>query len=629
MTATSEKSYQFKAQTQKLLKIIINSLYQHKEVFLRELVSNSSDALNKIRIKQLMSEKILDNDVELSIKLIPDKEAKTITIIDTGIGMTQKELVENLGTIAQSGTEQFLQEFEQTNDDSLIGRFGVGFYSAFLVANKVEVNTRSFSQNSKAWRWISEGIESYTIEESDKTTRGTEIVLYLNEDDESFLEDYELKSLIKKYSNYVAFPIILGEDTINEQTALWRVSPKEVTDEQYKEFYNQIGQFGDPQLKIHISTDSPYEFFSILYVPKSRPLSWSGEKEWGLKLYNRKILINDKNKDFLPEYLRFIIGVLDSEDLDLNVSREVLQNTRVQRAIFKYLHKKVIEEFETLAKDDEEKYLEFFKEYGGFLKEGVSANDKHKDKLIDLIRFHTTSDEGQNGSVSLADYITRMKPDQKEIYYLTGLELDLLKSSPHLEYYKKEGYEVLLLGEPIDSFLMMHLLEYHEKKFFLIDQDESIEEDKHEEKDEEDEEEDEPKIKEGPFAPILNRFVSVLAGKVNDVKTSDRMVDSVARLVTPKGGINSNMQRAMKIWESQGNNPGMNFGMTGKVLQINPNHSIIKSLNDIIQNNEEDERIDIIINQIHDNARISEGDIPDFNELLDRSEKIISHALKK
>ncbi|MCH8908019.1 MAG: molecular chaperone HtpG [Candidatus Heimdallarchaeota archaeon] len=334
-------SFVFKADTQKLLSIIINSLYQNKEVFIRELISNASDALNKIRIKQLTSEKIFDSDAELVIELISDKEENTLTIRDTGIGMNQKELKTNLGTIAQSGTAEFLDALE-SNENDLIGQFGVGFYSAFLVSKKVVVKTRSFSQNSKPWTWESEGTEDFQIYPGDKEDRGTEVILHLKDDFGEYNEDYRLKSLVKKYSNYVEFPIKLGEDTLNDQTALWRVSSSEVKDEQYNEFFNHLGSFGEPMVRIHLSADVPIEFYTILYVPRARPRNVvSGDKEWGLKLYNRKILIEEKNKDFLPEYMRFVIGVVDAEDLDLNISREVLQNTRIQTHIKNYLHKKL------------------------------------------------------------------------------------------------------------------------------------------------------------------------------------------------------------------------------------------------------------------------------------------------
>lgn len=624
----STSQYEFKTDTQKILKIIINSLYQHKEVFLREVLSNASDALNKVRIRQLTNEEVFDNERNLEIELIADKEASTLTIRDYGIGMTKDELVKNLGTIAQSGTEEFLKALEE-GDENLIGQFGVGFYSTFLVADEVDVISRSAIPGESAWKWTSNGEDSFSVEEAEKDTRGTDIVLYIKEDDKEYLEDYRLKSLVRQYSNYIEFPIKLGEDTLNEQTALWRISPSEVTDEQYKEFYNHLGQFGDYVAKIHVRVESPSLFYALLYIPPTKNRMFNQQDaEWGLKLYNKKILIDEKNKDILPEYLRFAVGVVDAEDFDLNVSREVVQSGRLQRQMKNYLQKKILSTLEDLAKSDEEKYLDFFKEYGPFIKEGIASNDKNKDRLTNLLRFHSTNKDDAEGATTLAKYIERMKPDQKEIYYLSGLDLDTLKKSPHLEYYEKEGYEVLLLSEAIDSFLMMHLHEYEEKKFFLIDQDESVELDEPEVKEETDEEEGEKKKERtGPIGKLMDRFAEVLGGSVADVKTSDRLVSAVARLVTPKGGMSSDLQRAMKIMESQSGS-NMSLPMMGKVLQLNPEHEIIKELNSRFEKNPEDKIINLTINQIHDNARLADGDVPDFNKMTQRIEEILSLSLK-
>lgn len=621
-----DEQYDFKTDTQKILKIIINSLYQHKEVFLRELLSNASDALNKVRIKKLTNEEVFDADKELEIEILIDKENNTITFRDTGIGMNQDEVVTNLGTIAQSGTEEFLKALENV-DNSLIGQFGVGFYSSFLVAEKVEVLTRSYESNSTGYKWVSTGEASFSVEEVEKEFRGTEIILHLKEDTKEYLEEYKIKSLVSQYSNYIEFPIKMGEDILNEQTALWRVSPKEVEDEQYDKFFNHLGQFGKYMAKIHVRVDSPHLFYSLLYIPPTKNRMFNTQdSDWGIKLYNKKILIDEKNKDILPEYFRFVVGVIDADDFDLNVSREVVQSTRVQRQMKNYLQKKIISTLEDMAKDDEEKYMEFYREYGPFLKEGIASNDKFKDRLIDLIRFNSTNKE-EDGAVTLTQYVERMKPDQEQIFYLSGLDIDTVKKSPHLEYYVKEGFEVLLLGEAIDSFLMMHLNEYNEKTFFLIDQDDSVELDAPEEPTE-DGEEPKKKEREGSLGKLMDKFMDTIGGKVADVKTSDRLVNAVARLVTPKGGMSSDLQRAMKIMESQGGS-SLNLPMMGKVMQINPEHEIIISLNKKFEDNPDDEIIDLIILQLHDNARLVDGDVPDFNTMSQRSEKIMALSLKE
>ncbi|MCE7734305.1 MAG: molecular chaperone HtpG [Candidatus Heimdallarchaeota archaeon] len=633
MSTTSESSHKFQTETQKVLKIIINSLYQNKEVFLREIISNASDALNKVRLKLLTSEKVYEREFDLKIELIPDKENNTLTIRDSGIGLTKQEMIHNLGTIAQSGTQEFLDALESgENGDSLIGKFGVGFYSAFLVADEVVVESRSYKPNAKGAKWKSGGESEFTVTANERVNRGTDIILKLKDDFKKYTEDYELKNLISKYSNYVEFPIMLGEDQLNDETAIWRISPKEVEEEQYEQFYQNLGQFGKPMMKIHVKTDIPIEFYSILYVPPTKPRQMANDKDWGLRLYNRKILVEDNNKDFLPEYLRFMNGVVDAEDLDLNVSREVLQNTRVQSSIKKYLHKKVLDELEKQAKDDEDAYMDFFREFGPFMKEGIASEvtDKHKNRITNLLRFYTTGEGGNDGSVTLAKYLERMKVGQDTIYYLTGLDMDMVKKSPHLEYYKKEGFEVLLLGEPIDSFMMMHLTEYHEKKFYLIDQDESEDDESDNTKaDDSAEEGEEKKEKTGPLAPILNLFVEVLGPKVTDVKTSDRIVDSVARLVTPKGGISSDLQRAMKIMESGQGSPAMNLPMMGKILQLNPDHELIISMNNMVENDENKELLTSLIEQIHDNSRIIDGDVPDFLAMTKRIEKIMSKTLSE
>ncbi|MGB1811259.1 MAG: molecular chaperone HtpG [Candidatus Kariarchaeum pelagius] len=647
--------FSFKAETNKVLKIITHSLYQQSEVFLRELISNASDALNKARLKKLTSDTILDPDLELEIKIRIDKTNKTLTISDSGIGMSKKELMENLGTIAKSGTENFLKALEEGENDSseLIGMFGVGFYSAFLVSDKVEVVTKGISTKSTGWKWSSDGEDSFSIETIDKNERGTEIILYIKDDESEYLEEFRIKQLVKQYSNYVAFPIKLikedeeeEDEILNEQKAIWRQSPDEVTEEEYDAFYRYLGQSGTPLAKIHVRVESPIQFSAILYIPSFKPQNFGMTNDkWGLTLYNRKVLINEYNKDLLPEWSRFIVGVVDGEDFQLNVSREVLQSTRATRTIEKYLTKQIIKKLEDIANetqkliDEDEKpesfidYMLLWREFGAFIKEGVASEAKHKERLIELLRFNSTDENGKDGSVSLEDYVKRMGVDQEKIYYLTGLEYDLLKNSPHLGYYKKNKLEVLLLGEPIDSFLMMHLTDYHEKEFFLIDQDEEESGEENEDGDtasnSDNEEEQETKLKEGPFAPLLNKMVDVLGGRVRDVKMSDRLVGSMARLVTPSGGINSNLQRAMKIMDAQGGNAGLGLPMMGKVLQLNPENEIIITLNNIIEKDTKDERIEPLILQIHDNARILEGDVPDFSDMLKRVETIMNYSLNQ
>ncbi len=640
MTAQVE-TIPFKTDVKRVLDIIIRSLYQHKDVFLRELISNASDALSKMKIKTLTNEEAYQKDAELKIELIPDTKNRTLTIKDTGVGMTKEELIENLGTIAKSGTLEFLEKIENLDDKAeLIGQFGVGFYSAFLVADKVTVRTRSYIPQAKAWEWVSDGVDSFSMNRIEKEDRGTEVILHLNEEDEEFLRPYKLRELVKKYSDFVSFPIYLIEEKdeekeekeekeeeekkpeiLNSMEAIWRKNPKEVTDEQYLEFYRQVsGKWDEPFLKLHLRAETPLEFFAILYIPATKTSSvYIPDADWGLKLYSKKILIQEHNKDLLPEYLRFVVGVVDSEDLPLNVSREVVQSGRIIRNIKNYLEKKLIEELEKLAKDDKEKFLVFYREYSALLKEGIAQQSKHKDKLIRLLRFYSTDDsvDGRTGAVSLDDYLVRMKPKQEEIYYLLGSDIEVLRNSPHLEYYKEKGFEVLLLPEPIDNFLMMHLREYEGKKFKNIDQEEET---KEETKDKKDKEE---KKEEGPHAELIKKFKDVLGDRVQDVKVSDRLVTSAARLATPKGGLDSGLQRALHLMQGpQSGNKYATELLKGRILQINPKNEVIQK----IESNLEDEKVPYLIKQVYLNAVMAEGEYPELKELIENVEEIMKRS---
>lgn len=643
------ETIKFKTDVKKVMDIIIRSLYQHEEVFLRELISNASDALNKVRIKTLTSEDVYQKELPLEIQLIPNKEKGTLTIKDTGIGMTKKELVTNLGTIAQSGTLEFLNNAEGEELDELIGKFGVGFYSAFLVADKVEVRSKSYKPRSKSYVWSSEGSENFSIEEISMKERGTEIELYLKEEFKKYLEEWEVKEIVKKYSNFVAFPIkwMLEEEdesedeeksedgeksedeeketehVLNSQKALWRMSPSDISDEEYTEFYRTIsGKWDEPLLRLHIKMESNIEFYAVIFIPKSKPVMYTPETEWGLKLYSKKVLIQEKNQDLIPQYFRFAVGVVDSEDLPLNVSREVIQNSALTRKMKSFIEKKLIEELKKLQEEDKEKYLEFFREYGSYIKEGIASEDKNKDSLVELLRFHSTYDDvdGRTGAVSLDDYLIRMKPEQEEIFYLTGNGQEIIRKSPHLEYFEKEGLEVLLLGEPIDNFLMMHLKEYQGKKFKLIDEDEGTStESTPAESDSEDKEEKEMT---GPHKELRQKIKDVLGDKVKDVTISERLVSSPARLVTPKGGISSDFQRAMSYME---NSPFSAMAMGGKILQLNPDNEIIKGIEANLEN---DDLVIPLINQLYSNAMLADGEKLDMGEMIENIQKIMTATLK-
>ena len=695
----------FRADVKKVMDIIIRSLYQNSEVFLRELISNSSDALNKARIQALTSDKIFQKDAPLVIEIIPDKKNDTLTIKDTGVGMTKTDLSKNLGTIARSGTLEFLDTLEESNDvESLIGQFGVGFYSAFLVAKEVVVRTRGSSTNSKAYEWRSTGKDGFSIQEIKKEDRGTEVILHLKADEIGYLDRYKIQDLVKKYSDFVSFPISWiaeeedSEDSVVEATskegatetsgdaevdsvsdvedkedsvedkedsvedkedsvedkedsvedkedsveeeeekdyrgellnsriALWRKPGSEITDEKYAEFYKHVsGKWDDPFLRIHYKAENP-EFYFMLFIPKTKPVNYLPETTWGIKLYTRKVLIQESNQSLIPEYFRFIVGVVDSEDLPLNVSREVVQNSRLTRQMKKFMHKKIIDDLEKFAEENTEGYLQFFREFGQYLKEGVAAGDKQKERLVSLLRFYSTIDgaDGKTGAVSLDDYITRMQTEQEKILYLAGTSYEVLIKSPHLEYYSKKEQEILLLVDPIDNFLTMHLQAYDGKSFYLIDEDES-EPEKKEEDNKKEKEDKEPKKKEGPHAELLTRFEEVLKGKVKEVKVSDRLIASPARLVTPKGGMASTYEKVMKYMDNSASGMFQNFGGKSKILQINPEHEIIKGIQEKLSNKD---LADMLINQIYANTILKEGETPDTNTFIENIEKIMKSSLK-
>src|SRR5215216_2793551 len=458
------QSFHFKAETKQLLNILIHSLYKDREVFLRELLSNASDALNRLRFEMVTNQDVLDPKTELRIHLKVDKDERMLTIQDTGIGMTKEEVIENLGTIAQSGARKFLEATKEKSTDltQVIGQFGVGFYSVFMVAEWVRVTSRSYRPEAKPVTWYATGEENYEVRPADMSERGTKVEIKLKEDATEFAEEYRLKNIIHKHSEYIGFPIYLGEEKqpVNKQASIWRMSKQAVTAEQYKDFYKQLTlDFEDPLLHTHIVTDAPVQLYALLYVPgKNERGIFSLRKDDGLKLYSRNILINEYDKDLLPEHLRFIQGVVDSEDLPLNVSRETVQATGLMARLKKVITGQVMKELETLAKNDAEKYQTFWQEFGPYLKQGVATNPMDGESIYPLLRFKTNL-HPETWS-SLEEYMGRMKPDQKEIYFIVGEDSRSILRSPHLDYFQSQGTEVLLLTEPMDSFMLMGLRKY-------------------------------------------------------------------------------------------------------------------------------------------------------------------------
>ena len=617
-TSTSNmQEFTFKAETKQLLNILIHSLYKDREVFLRELLSNASDALNRLRFEMVTNKNVLDPTAELKIHIHVDKDARTITIQDTGIGMTRNEVIENLGTIAQSGARKFLDATKDQKIDltQVIGQFGVGFYSVFMVAEWVRVTSHSFDPQAEAVTWYATGDDSYQIGGADMSERGTRIEIKLKEDALEFAEEFRLKNTIHKHSDYIGFPIYVGDskDAVNKQTSLWRTSKQEVTEEQYKEFYRQTTlDFEDALSHIHVSTDAPVQLYALLYIPsKAERGMFSLRKEDGLKLYSRNILIDEYNKDLLPDYLRFVQGVVDSEDLPLNVSRETVQSSGLMPKLKKVLTNQVIKELEGLAKNNVEKYHTFWQEFGAYLKQGIAATPMDADMINPLLRFKTNL--APDAWSSLEEYVARMKDGQKVIYYIVGEDPKSVLRSPHLDYFHSQGTEVLLLTDPMDSFMLMGLHKYKEFELKNVSQADVDTTQKPKEQAEEE------KIPDTDFNTLIDYFKQVLGDRVTDVRASNRLYQSVARLADADNTVNADLQRVYRYL-------GKEFEVPKKVLELNPSHAVLKNL---LKLDAGSDLQNIIIEQIFDSALLVEGLHPDPSSIASRVQQIIEAALVK
>ncbi len=615
------QQFEFRAEIQQLLNILVHSLYTDREIFLRELVSNASDALNRLQFEMLTNPDVLDADVEPAIRITFDSEAHTLTITDNGIGMNREELIENLGTIAHSGAASFLKALQErgTKNTDIIGQFGVGFYSVFMVADEVRVVSRSYRKEDQAWAWTSKGDNAYTIEPSDKTTRGTEITLKLKEDAHDFASQWRLESIVKRHSNYVPFPIYVGEETesANARTAIWRRSRSEVTEEEHAEFYKQLSHdMNAPLMHIHQSVDSPVQYYTLLYVPSKADRGlWSADSlENGPKLYARKVLIQEHAKDLLPQWMRFLVGVVDSEDLPLNVSRETVRADQLMAGLRKGIQNKVISELENLSDKKPEDYRKFWEEFGRLIKEGLAMefNPKDKEKLGKLLRFHTSTDP--DGWVSLAEYKERMVEGQTEIYFLFGEDAKTIQRSPHLDIFRTRNLEVLFMTEPVDSVMMSSFTTFDETPL-KNGADADLKLPDEEKKDEQPEGES---LNEDQVAVLIRDIKSTLGDKVGDVRESKLLTDSPVRLVTPEGGLGADMERLYKMMNQEFNAPK-------RILEINPRHVIIRSLPEM----HEPLLRDLIVNQLYESALLLEGVHPNPAEMVPRIQALMEAAAKK
>jgi HSP90 family molecular chaperone len=612
-TRDEAQSFHFKAETRQLLDILIHSLYKDREVFLRELLSNASDALNRMRFEMVTNQDVLEPKAELCIRLRIDKEARMLTIQDTGIGMTRDEIIENLGIIAQSGARKFIEATKDQKGDlaQVIGQFGVGFYSVFMVAEWVRVTSRSYKPRAKAVNWYATGEDNYQVSPAEMAERGTKIEIKLKEDAAEFADEYRLKNIIHKHSDYIGFPIYVGEDKqqVNKQTSIWRTSKQDVTEEQYNDFHRQLTlDPAEPLLHIHMVTDAPVQLYALLYVPgKAERGIFSLQKEDGLKLYSRNILIDEYNKDLLPDYLRFVQGVVDSEDLPLNVSRETIQATGLMARLKKVVTGQVIKELETLAKKDTQKYQTFWQEFGGYLKQGVATSPMEAESITPLLRFKTNL-QPETWS-SLEDYVGRMQPGQKVIYFIVGDDPKSILRSPHLDYFQGQGTEVLLLTEPMDSFMLMGLRKYKEFELKNVAQAEIPDKPK--------ETEGQEQIAEADFSQLTERFKQVLGERVIDVRASKRLSQSVARLADADGALNPELQRVYKYL-------GQEYEAPKKILELNPSHIILKKL---LATDSASDLQTLIIEQIYDSALLVEGLHPDPSSMAARVQQIMEAAL--
>lgn len=607
----------FQSEVKQLLHLMIHSLYSNKEIFLRELISNASDAADKLRFRALSSPELYEGDGNLHVRISADKEKRTLTLSDNGIGMTRDEVIDNLGTIAKSGTKAFLESIgsDQAKDSQLIGQFGVGFYSAFIVADKVTVRTRSAGANAdQAVFWESEGEGDYTIADIEKVERGTEITLHLREGEDEFLDDWRLRNIISKYSDHIALPVEIltteGEDgeqkweKINKAQALWTRTKSEVTDEEYKEFYKHIAHdFTDPVTWSHNRVEGKQEYTSLLYIPAQAPWDlFNRDHKHGLKLYVQRVFIMDDAEQFMPNYLRFVRGLIDSNDLPLNVSREILQDSRVTQSLRAALTKRVLQMLDKLAKDDAEKYQKFWQQFGLVLKEGPAEDGSNAEAIAKLLRFASTHNDSAVQNVSLTDYISRMVEGQEKIYYITADSYAAAKSSPHLELLRKKGIEVLLLSDRIDEWMMSYLTEFDGKPFQSVSKkDESLDKLA-------DEETSEQKEAEKALEPFVERVKTLLGDRVKDVRLTHRLTETPAVVTTDADEMTTQMA---KLFAAAGQDaPEIKY-----IFELNPDHALVKRAAD-----EQDEaRFGEWVELLLDQSLLAErGSLEDPNQFIKR-----------
>ena len=615
---SKKQTHEFQTEVSQLLNLMIHSLYSNKEIFLRELVSNASDAIDKLKFESLSNEKLLEGKQEPSVHIDVDKDSGTITIRDNGIGMTQDEVMENIGTIANSGTRKYLESLDknQTQDSNLIGQFGVGFYSAFIVSNTVTLLSRKAGDDkANGTKWTSKGKGEYSIETVELEDYGTTVILDVKKAESEFLDGFRLRGIVSKYSDHITVPIMMVKpseedeteivyETINKATAFWMQDKKELSQSDYDEFYKSLTyDFDGPLTQIHNRVEGKLDYTSLLYIPKKAPFDmWEPKRKGGVKLYAKRVFIMEGNEELLPQYLRFIKGVIDTADLSLNVSREILQGSKVVDTIKKASVKRILSELEKMSKNKPEDYAAFWNEFGMVIKEGVVEDFANKDKISNLLRFSSTATDSSDQTVSLKDYIGRMNKDQKNIYYVTADNYDAAKGSPHLEIFKQKDIEVLLLSDRVDEWLVANFGEFEELSLKSIAKGDLDDLDSKEDK-----KKKEKTVKD--YEKVISKAQEILDNQVKEVKVSSRLSESPSCLVADENELGGNMERIMKSL-------GQDVPETKPILEINPNHPLVMKLKTKID--------DDIVKVLFDQAVLSEGgQIKEPAEFVKRMNKLM------
>jgi molecular chaperone HtpG len=614
---SQKQTHAFQTEVSQLLDLMIHSLYSNKEIFLRELVSNASDAIDKLRFESISDDSLVEGKEELNIHLDVNKDAGTITITDNGIGMTQQEVMDNIGTIANSGTKKYLESLNKTQakDANLIGQFGVGFYASFIVANTVTlVSRKAGDDKANGTKWVSKGKGEYSIETVEVKNCGTSVTLNIKKAESEFLDAFRLKGVVSKYSDHITVPILMVKpsadddvieyETINKATAFWAQDKRDLKQEDYDEFYKSLTyDFEGPLTQIHNKLEGKLDYISLLFIPRKAPFDmWEPKRKTGVKLYAKRVFIMEGNEDLIPQYLRFVKGVIDTADLSLNVSREILQGSKVVDTINKASVKRILGELDKMSKNKPEDYALFWKEFGMVMKEGIVEDFANKDKIAALLRFATTDTGSEDQTVSLGDYIARKKDEQKAIYYITADTFAAAKGSPHLEIFKKKGIEVLLLSDRVDEWLVGNFGEFESLEFKSITKGDLEDLDSDEDKKEKE------KIAKD-FDKVIEKAQSILSDKVKAVKVSSRLSESPSCLVADENELGSNMERIMKSL-------GQDVPETKPILEINPNHPLVKKLKDSV---DED-----LVEVLFDQAVLSEGgQISEPAEFVKRINKLM------